>query len=383
MKRLIALLIAALAGAPAIAQTPSQAAVPPPDYNAESSWLCLPGRADACSRPQPVAELRPAGFGPVEERSPAADPEVDCFYVYPTVSRDVTLNSDLNAGPEEHAAAAVQLAPLTDVCRPFAPIHRQATLASIAFVLAGQDPMPLWAIAYEDVRAAWRHYLQHHNRGRPFVLVGHSQGTVHLIRLLAEEIEGRPEAARMLSALLLGYNVEVPEGGVVGGSFRSTPLCTRSGQTGCVITYVSFRADAPPPDGAIFGRATRPGMTIGCTNPAALGSDASAPLDSRWFTAAASQANIAWSTSGAPPAPVLRTRGLVSGACVNRGPLGYFALSVNADPNDARTDRIPGDVSIAGQLQPGWGMHLVDANIAQGDFVRLLAAQRDAYRASR
>ena len=104
------------------------------------------------------------------------------------------------------------------------------------------------------------------------MLIGHSQGTIHLIRLIAEEIEGRPEASRMISALLLGYNVEVPEGGVVGGSFRSTPLCTRAGQTGCVITYVSFRADAPPPAGALFGRATRPGMTVGCTNPAGLGS---------------------------------------------------------------------------------------------------------------
>ena len=62
----------------------------------------------------------------------------------------------------------------------------------------------------------------------------------------------------MLSALLIGFNVEVPEGQVVGGTFRTTPLCTRAGQTGCVITYVSFRADAPPPAGALFGRAAAP-----------------------------------------------------------------------------------------------------------------------------
>ena len=165
---------------------------------------------------------------------PAASPPIDCFYVYPTVSRDPGLNSDMNAGPEENGATMVQFARFASVCRPFAPIYRQGTLASIGAFLRGSDPAPVANLAYADVLAAWRHYLRHRNNGRPFVLIGHSQGTIHLVRLLAEEIEGRPEAARMLSALLIGYNVEVPEGRVTGGSFRTTPLCTRAGQTGCV-----------------------------------------------------------------------------------------------------------------------------------------------------
>ena len=51
----------------------------------------------------------------------------------------------------------------------------------------------------------------------------------------------------MLSALLIGYTVEVPEGKLVGGSLQATPLCTSAGETGCVITYMSFRAASPPP----------------------------------------------------------------------------------------------------------------------------------------
>ena len=113
-------------------------------------------------------------------------------------------------------------------------------------VAAGQDMSAVADFAYRDVLAAWRHYLARHNQGRPFVLIGHSQGTVHLTRLLADEIEGRPEAARMLSALLIGFSVEVPQGRLTGGSLQRTPLCTRAGETGCVITYVSFRADSPP-----------------------------------------------------------------------------------------------------------------------------------------
>ena len=248
-------------------------------------------------------------------------------------------------------------------------------------MLRGQDPAPILDTAYADVLAAWRHYLANHNNGRPFVLIGHSQGTIHLIRLLASEIEGRPVAGRMLSALLIGFNVEVPEGRLTGGSFRTTPLCTRAGQTGCVVTYVSFRADAPPPAGALFGRAAAPGRSIACTNPAALGSDAGAPLDSYWFAGTTDmlQAEIAWSSQGRPPAPFLHTRGLVSAACVRSGPLGYLAVTVNADPADARTDQIPGDVSFAGARQAGWGLHLADVNLALGDLIRLVAAQRDAF----
>jgi hypothetical protein len=230
-----------------------------------------------------------------------------------------------------------------EVCRPFAPMYRQVTLGALVQVLSGADVTRPFATAYEDVRAAWRHYLQHHNKGRRFVLVGHSQGTIHLTRLLAEEIEGKPEAGRMLSALLIGYNVEVPVGKTVGGTFKSTPLCTRREQTGCVVSYVSFRADAPPPAGARFGRTTRPGMTVACVNPATLRSGY-APLDSYWFTGGTVSAGaepISWSSAGSPPTNFLRTDGLASGACVNEPGTGYLAVRVNADPKDARTDRIP------------------------------------------
>ena len=88
---------------------------------------------------------------------------------------------------------------------------------------------------------------------------------------------------------------------------------------------------------------------------------------------------MAWSTQGAAPTTFLRTQGLVSAACVNRGSLGYLAVTVNADPADARTDRIPGDVQILGRIQPGWGLHLVDVNLAMGDLLHVVEAQRDSW----
>jgi hypothetical protein len=144
-----------------------------------------------------------------------------------------------------------------------------------------------------------------------------------------------------------------------------------------VITYMTFRAASPPPANAFLGRAARPGMTAGCTNPAAL-AGGKATLDSYWFTLSPLQAGaepVTWSSQGIPPTPFLRTEGLVTGECRHSGQLGYLAVTENADPRDARTDRIPGDVYSMGKLNPGWGLHLVDVNVAQGDLIRLVEAQ--------
>ena len=95
------------------------------------------------------------------------------------------------------------------------------------------------------------------------------------------------------------------------------------------------------------------------------------------------QSSITWSTAGPPPAMFLHTSGLVSARCVNQGNIGYLAVTVNADPNDARTDQIPGDVRLGGQPAPGWGLHLVDVNIAQGDLIRVVQDQARAYQERR
>jgi pimeloyl-ACP methyl ester carboxylesterase len=378
--RIAAAAAAMLAGSPAPAQDAAPVAVP--DYGQEANWLCLPGRADACSQPLPTVALNPNGYGSTGQVTPARDAKVDCFYVYPTVSQDKGLNSDLDAGQEEKGVALFQIARFGSVCRTFAPVYRQATLAALLSGLAGRGrSAEAMATAYSDVQSAWRHYLQHHNQGRPFVLVGHSQGTIHLTQLLAREIENSPASARMLSAILIGFNIEVPEGKLVGGNFQKTPLCTRVGQTGCVVTYVSYRGTNPPPQAAMFGRASRPGMTVACTNPARL-SRGTAPLDSYWPTGvglSGAPDKIRWSTTGTPPAFFVRTEGLVSAACVNRGNAGYLSVLVNADPADVRTDEIPGDVAIGGRVMPGWGLHLADVSLAQGDLIALVEAQAEAF----
>jgi hypothetical protein len=224
------------------------------------------------------------------------------------------------------------------------------------------------------VLAAWRNYIRTRNGGRPFVLIGHSQGSLMLQQLIAGEIEKDPAlAARMKLAIIPGFNVLVPQGKLVGGTFKKTPLCSRPGQTGCVMAWSSFREKNAPPPGAMFGYADQPGMTVGCVNPALPGSRDWVKLDSYWFTRSTLSVPggpIQWSTEGQPSTPYVRTEGLASAKCVNEGPRGYLSIRTNHSPGQKWTDRIGGEVSVFGMFLPGWGMHLADMSEAEGDLIR-------------
>jgi Protein of unknown function (DUF3089) len=360
---------AAFAAAPAVAQ-PAPAA---PDYSKPANWLCLPGRLDTCSKPLPTTSLNPNGYGSNGLSPVAKNPPVDCFYVYPTVSSDRGLNSDLVPDNAEKSATQGQFARFAGVCRTFAPVYRQLTLGAVAALAAGTNLTAPSATAYGDVAAAWRRYLTTYNKGRPFVLIGHSQGSAMLQELIRREIEGKPIARQMVRAIIPGFNVLVPQGKRVGGSFKSTPICASPSETGCVMSWVSFREKNVPPEGAMFGWASQPGMTVACTNPARAGSPRWEALDSYFNTRLSLPVPggpIVWSSEGAPPTQYVRTEGLVSGRCVNAGQRGYLSVRTNADPNDKRTDRVGGEVGMLGFFLPGWGMHLADMSEAQGDLIR-------------
>jgi hypothetical protein len=377
--------IAALSPAqPATPQKP----VAPADYSLPRYWLCLPGRDDACSRPLATTALNANGYGSTGKSSVASNPPIDCFYVYPTVSNDEGLNSDLDAS-EEIGATQAQFARFASVCRPFAPIYRQMTLAAVATASAGGDVTSAGKLAYSDVAAAWRTYLARYNGGRPFVLIGHSQGSLMLQELIEREIEGKPVARQLVRAIIPGYDLFVPQGKLVGGTFKSTPLCSSDDQTGCVMSWTSYRDGRTPPEGAMFGWAPV-GMTVGCTNPARPGSTGWEKLDGYWPARSSYPViggPVQWSSEGASPSPYLRTEGLNEARCVNDGRRGYLSIRTLHAAGDKRTDRIPGEVGIGGLFFPGWGMHLADMSVALGDLVRevdqLSAGSRTAPRPAR
>ena len=238
---------------------------------AKTKWLCNPDlRSNPCLSSLTATLIGADGKRSVERtRIPRAAP-VDCFYVYPTVSGQSTPAADLKIDPEQRAVARAQASRFSPACRIFAPVYRQITLFGLLDPTKVTDEMR--ATAYEDVRNAFREYLARFNKGRGFVLIGHSQGTAVLRKVIQSEVDKKPATRRKLvSAILLGGNIVVPIGKKVGGDFANVAGCTSPRQTGCVVAYSTF--NATPPDDSRFGRPLegRSKFEVLCTNPAALG----------------------------------------------------------------------------------------------------------------
>src|ERR1700734_1147307 len=286
-------------------ESPKTAPVAKNDYTNGDNWLCRPGRQDACDVALSTTVITADGKLTRQDWTANPNAEIDCFYVYPTVSNDPGGNSDMIPGAEEKSVVRVQFARFGSKCRVYAPLYRQVTLTALRAALGG-SPIPVdRALAYNDVLDAWNYYLEHDNHGRGVVLIGHSQGSGILTALIKNEIDGKPVQSRIVSALLLGTNLPVPKGKDVGGAFQHMPLCHAANQTGCVITYASFRAAAPPPPNSHFGKVTGEGMIAACTNPAALAGgsgDLRAYLRSTGsgFVSVAEAAPGPWVKSGQP-----------------------------------------------------------------------------------
>jgi Protein of unknown function (DUF3089) len=358
------------------------------DYSDGKNWLCRPGQEDACAADQTSTIVTKDGKLTREQWKANPNALIDCFYVYPTVSRDPGGNSDMVAGPEETGVVATQLARFGSQCRIYAPLYRQATLTALRAATAGTPIQVDRALGYNDVLDAWNHYLQQDNNGRGVVLIGHSQGAGVLTQLIRNEIDGKPAQSKIVSALLLGTSLSVPKGKEVGGAFKQMPLCRSTTQTECVIAYASFRSTIPPPANSRFGRVQGEGMEAACVNPAALeGSKgelhAYLSAGGRSITGSAAEPRP-WVNPAKPiDTPWVSVPGLLTAQCVSNEKGSYLEVTVHGDPADPRTDDITGDVVTNGEVNASWGLHLIDVQIAIGNLVDIVRRQAQAYEASR
>jgi hypothetical protein len=389
MALMLATVLAAGLAAAQNQTTPANTAAVPAknDYSKAESWLCRPGRQDACAVDLTTTII--AASGKLTTEKWAANPKapIDCFYVYPTVSNDTTGNSDMVAGPEELSVIRAQFARFGSQCRVFAPLYRQVTLSALRAFMAGRPTTADRLLPYNDVLDAWNYYLEHDNNGRGVVLIGHSQGSFVLTDLIKKEIDGKSVQSRIISALLLGTSLPVPRGKDVGGAFQHLPLCHSAKQTGCVITYASFRANAPPPANSRFGKVAGENMVSGCTNPAALAGGSGelhAYLGARGSgVVAAELVQKSWVTPAQSiDTPFVSVPGLLTAECVSNEKGSYLAITVHGDPKDPRTDEITGDVVANGQVLADWGLHLIDVNLAIGNLVDIVHQQSKVYLAT-
>ncbi|HEY4376855.1 MAG TPA: DUF3089 domain-containing protein, partial [Acidimicrobiales bacterium] len=238
------------------------------EYDGTTHWLCNPALATDLCRTQ--AETVVDAHDQVSTRpAPAAsDTPIDCFYVYPTTSDDPGDSADFNTDESEQATVRAQVGQYGSVCKVYAPAYRQITLAGLG---RGFGSAKARALAYGDVLDAWRTYLSQDNHGRGVVLIGHSQGMSLLMALISQEIDPKPAVrAQVVSAILMGGSLHVPDGKLVGGDFKHIPGCQTKTELGCVVTFSSFPASMPPGTDAIFGSDGPAGSQSLCVNPVAL-----------------------------------------------------------------------------------------------------------------
>lgn len=197
-----------------------------PDYSQASSWAALPFRAD-------VAD----GIPKFETWINDSLKEVDVFYVHPTIyDKGNTWNADLNDqklnDKVDRLPVRLQASAFNRTARVYAPRYRQAILD--VFYHPSEDGQKALDFAYEDVKKAFGHYLKNYNNGRPFIIASHSQGSLHCRRLLQEFVDGKPLQKQFVAGYIVGYTVQE-------SMYTSIPLCRDSLQTGCYVSWLSYR----------------------------------------------------------------------------------------------------------------------------------------------
>jgi len=319
-------------------------ALPPPaSYDDAKMWLARP------DKPGNPALWTPPGY------KPGAQPQAAVFFIHPT---SYLVRTHWNApldDPEANARAAIflkgQASAFNDIGAIWAPRYRQAAFG--AFLTSQTDAQKALDFAYRDVVAAFDAFLRQAG-DRPIILAGHSQGALHLTRLLHEKIAGTPLAKRIVAAYVVGWPVsrtaDLPKMGL--------PECTSADQAGCILSWQSFAEPADPSlildtfDASTgFTGAPRKGSAMICTNPLTGTPDATAPATANLGTLL--------------PSSDLSTADIVTGRvgarCAARG-----LLMIGAPP------------AMGGFVLPGNNYHVYDYSLfwanVRADAARRLAA---------
>ncbi|MEJ7732619.1 MAG: DUF3089 domain-containing protein [Polyangiaceae bacterium] len=340
-------------------------------YADPESWLCLPGRQDACAGNLDATEIGADGSHVVVRDKPAPGAEkVDCFYVYPTVDLRLSAanHEDFDDLGPMTLATVSQAARFRSTCSLYVPLYRQVTIGT--YLRRAEVKKRYTDVAFSDVAAAFLHYMARYNRGHRIVLLGHSQGG-EMVSLLLKRFFDRDPAMheRLLLAMPIGWAMEVAAGKTTGGTFANVPICTQIAETGCVVGYRAFLGGTTHdayPSGPSAGHESV------CVNPAALAHRGRETLSRAFFPVARrGAASLFFRGVDDVTSPFVLLRDFYSARCVV-GPDGdrYLAVSERPRPGDQRQS--PVDLW-SPLFRTDLGLHILDYQLAQGDLVDLVA----------
>lgn len=212
----------------------------PPDYDDAKNWAALPDRSGE------EADRTP-GEGLTNEQATAP---ADVFYLHPTIYFKTSTASQywnasladtrLNEAVDE-SAMRNQASIFNGAGRVYAPRYRQAHI-KVFYPEGRAVSTQALDTAYADVLAAFDHYLNNWNNGRPIIIASHSQGTTHAKRLLRDRFDGKALQNRLVAAYLVGISV-------AAGAYADIPVCASATQTGCFVSWRTYRTDFEPKAG--------------------------------------------------------------------------------------------------------------------------------------
>jgi hypothetical protein len=365
-----------------------------PSQSSGIVWLCRPGQAaDPCDSSLAATTVTAAGtFESATWPGSAAASKFACFYVHPTDSLAKTPNSGLAITKTDIGVALDQAAPLSRVCDVWAPAYRSQTWTTLEKFLAGDKAVlaPTFAVAYKSVLPAWQWFLAH-TEGKPLILVGDSQGSAMLIHLISTEVDHEPSVlGRLLVAVIVGGNLQVPTGRTVGATFTKVPVCTSGTETGCAIAFSSYPSQ--PPADSLFGRpgqgvslqsgqTAKAGQQVACVNPADLAGH-TADLDPYFLTLTqvAPDPYIDFALKKpVPTTPWVTYPDLYSARCEHGGGAAWLQVRSLAGKSHVRPVVIDKLVGNLGGTGPEWGYHGYEYGLALGNLLQDLAREEAAW----
>jgi pimeloyl-ACP methyl ester carboxylesterase len=246
-------------------------------YTATAMWIARP------DLPGNPALWTPAGY------APGAKPQAAVFFIHPTSFLGTARWNAALDDAETNARAALflrgQASAFNEIGAIWAPRYRQATFG--AFLTNADAANQALDLAYRDVAAAFEAFLRQAG-DRPIILAGHSQGALHLTRLLREKVA---KDARLRKRIVAAYVVGWPVSRTTDLASMGVPECRTVAQTNCLLSWQSFAAPADPSlivdtfdaTTGFDGRA-RKGTPMVCTNPLTGTADGSAPASANLGT---------------------------------------------------------------------------------------------------
>jgi hypothetical protein len=199
-----------------------------PVYSNEKYWSALPWRDDVANKVPSETFVSNQGNAPV-----------DVFYVHPTTINskydiwnafldDEEMNQKIDNLPVRHQATI-----FNEKGNVYAPRYRQANYEAF-LALSNPSSQKALALAYSDVREAFKHYLENWNEGKPFVIAGHSQGTFHAMKLIEEFVDTTDLKERMVAAYLVGMPVKQKQ-------YKNVKPCEDEFDTNCFLTWNTMK----------------------------------------------------------------------------------------------------------------------------------------------